>query len=77
MNSRPRPRTQSGLWNADHGAGKGDKDRTANPSTYAANLAEVSFPHSNEGFTREGNKLVKRYGSARKAEAHCGGIIIH
>ena len=44
-----------------HGAGKGDADRSPR---WRDHYDEVAWPKSDDGFTRTGNRQVKRYGTA-------------
>jgi hypothetical protein len=50
--------------NNDHGAGKGDADRTSDSKAFADNFAEINFPNSDEGFeiSNNGKRKVKYYG---------------
>lgn len=52
----------SDLFNADHGAGKGDTSRTRFDSNWAKRFEEINWGNAPEGFSRKGNKQVKRYG---------------
>jgi hypothetical protein len=54
------------LMNNDHGAGKGDADRSPN---WRENYDEVAWPDGGKraegnGFVRKGGKIIKRYGPA-------------
>lgn len=42
-----------------HGAGKGDADRSPG---WRDKYDDVEWPHSEEGFTKRGGKLIKKYG---------------
>lgn len=47
------------------GPGKGDKNRTVETAEYRAVLAAIDWHRDQpDGFSRQGNKLVKRYGPA-------------
>ncbi len=49
----------------NHGAGKGDADRTSDAEAYAKNLSEINFPNSDEGFevSKNGKRKIKYYGA--------------
>lgn len=49
------------LFNADHGAGKGDTPRTSFDQNWAKRFAEIKWSNLVKGFVRKGNKLTKRY----------------
>lgn len=62
-----RHRSNRGRGNrlVNHGAGKGDADRTSDAEAYAANLSEINFPNSDEGFevSKNGKRKIKYYGT--------------
>lgn len=44
-------------------AGKGDKNRVADLATFNANFSAINFTGPpTEGFSKVGNKIVKKYG---------------
>lgn len=46
-----------------HGAGKGDKDRTADTRALRQGLEEIDWHRDQpDGFERQGHRLVKHYG---------------
>jgi hypothetical protein len=51
----------------NHGAGKGDKNRSKLDDNYRANFEAIAFPHSDEGFVKREGKQTKRYGPAAPA----------
>jgi hypothetical protein len=66
------------LMNADHGAGKGDADRSPN---WREHYDDVAWPDGGksrsegDGFVRKGGKIIKRYGPA-EPEKHAEGPAI-
>lgn len=55
--------TDRNLFNADHGAGKGDKPRSKFDTNWSERFDAIRWKKSNEGFVRRGHKQTKRYGS--------------
>lgn len=46
----------------NHGAGKGDKDRTRNAKAFRANYNLIAFPKTTSGFVPRGfGRQVKKY----------------
>lgn len=48
------------LFNADHGAGKGDKSRTRFDTNWSKRFSEIRWGKP-AGFVRRGRKQTKRY----------------
>lgn len=44
--------------------GKGDADRTTDLVAFNKNFSEIMFSKTLEGFTKVGNKTVKKYGNS-------------
>jgi hypothetical protein len=57
----PNMPTERNLFNADHSAGKGDKERS---SAWRENYPAIEWGNGVEGFRAEGQKQVKRYGAS-------------
>jgi hypothetical protein len=57
--------TERNLFNNDHPAGKGDKERSPG---WRGNYQEIDFHRDQpDGFSRRGNKQVKVYAPGRRA----------
>lgn len=62
MKSKQTAATRSRDIGLNHGAGKGDADRTSNLKLFKANFDEIIWYASGyHRFTRRGNKFIKKY----------------
>lgn len=65
----PNMPTERNLFNADHGAGKGDKERS---SSWRNNYDSIDWGVvAADGFVAEGAKQVKRYGTSQPVRPSC------
>jgi hypothetical protein len=65
MGSLPTAQPERNLFNNDHGAGKGDKERG---SKWRENYPAIEWGIFRPDMERRGVKQVKRYGTLAKAE---------
>jgi hypothetical protein len=59
MRTKPTHVSRSRNIGLDHGAGKGDKNRTTDTKAFRSNYGDIYFPRERGIFSRRGSKLIK------------------